>query len=389
MKPLIACLVFTSLLALPRTSHGDERWKITMRTLENSLQALLYESSSSPRFAEALKKESFQKEIARFSSTASELSERKGTSGDADPSIELISSLFKQEAQHLQWAAKNKNTEYARHLVLSMTQYCVACHTRTSGGIEFSSRSGNEKIEALDAAERASYLISTRQFDLALAELQKQLSNQKLPEENIRDWERSTRMALSLSIRVKNDLSATQALLTQLDANPRLPEYLKAQVSVWKKSIQDWDPKSLPKTEKALNAEAKKLIASAKKTQEYGMDPSAQVYLLRASALLHEQLRLFPRGKLTGPALHDLGLAYETLESVGIFELKDYYYLLCMKESPHSAIAQSCYRQYERGVYDGYTGSGGTHVPEELQARLKELKTLSTPTQKSGAKKPL
>jgi len=119
------------------------------------------------------------------------------------------------------------------------------------------------------------------------------------------------------------------------------------------------------------------------------MDPSAQVYLLRASSLLHEQLRLFPRGKLAVPALHDLGLAYETLESVGIFELKDYYYLLCMKEAPHSTIAQSCYRQYERGVYDGYTGSSGTHVPPELQARLKELKALSAPTQKPGAKKPL
>jgi len=204
MKRLISSLVLTSFLTLPSVARSDERWKITMRTLENSLQTLLYESSSSERFADALKRDSFQKEIARFSSAAGELSERKGTSGDADPSIELISSLFKQEAQHLQWAAKNKNTDYARHLVLSMTQYCIACHTRTPGGIEFSSRSGNEKIEALNATERASYLISTRQFDLALAELQKQLSDQKLPEENLRDWERSTRLALSLSIRVKN-----------------------------------------------------------------------------------------------------------------------------------------------------------------------------------------
>ncbi|RYZ71634.1 MAG: hypothetical protein EOP09_04400 [Proteobacteria bacterium] len=377
------------LLALFSTSaQADERWKISMRTLENSLQNLLVETSSAKRFAAAVDKETYQKEISRFVTTTAEILDRKDSSGDKDPSIGLIGTLFKEEAQHLKWASQGKNKEYARHLVLSLQQYCVACHTRSPGGIEFSSRSGAEKLDGLEPTEKAAYLVSTRQFDLALKELQTQIASPKLVTEDLDQWERASRLALSVSIRVKNDPKATANLLKEMLGNPNLPDYLKAQIESWNQSIVGWNPTAMPKTEKSLNSEANKLINEAKKKQEYSMDPSAQVYLLRASALLHEQLQKYPKGKLSTSALYQLGLAYETLESVGLYELKDYYYLLCMREAPHSTLGRSCYRQYERGVYEGYTGSGGTHIPTELVARLKELRELTSPEKKSGPSKP-
>jgi hypothetical protein len=58
--------------------------------------------------------------------------------------------------------------------------------------------------------------------------------------------------------------------------------------------------------------------------------------------------------------------------------MHELYYEACVRELPHSSLAKRCYERYEQSVYVGYTGSGGTNIPDELQVILSELKKLAS-----------
>ena len=53
------------------------------------------------------------------------------------------------------------------------------------------------------------------------------------------------------------------------------------------------------------------------------------------------------------------------------------YYEACIRNAPHTEVSGKCYKKYEANVNFGYTGSGGTSIPEDLQTLLKELKKLA------------
>jgi hypothetical protein len=60
------------------------------------------------------------------------------------------------------------------------------------------------------------------------------------------------------------------------------------------------------------------------------------------------------------------------------------YYETCIRRAPHTGISEKCFQRYEANVYFGYTGSGGTSIPEDIAAVMKELKDLSKPGQGKG-----
>jgi hypothetical protein len=114
------------------------------------------------------------------------------------------------------------------------------------------------------------------------------------------------------------------------------------------------------------------LIAKAKKSPSQGHD---EVYYLRATSILHEFLRKYPESREMPEALYLIGESYTPLQELGLWNLQEKYFQACIKEAPHTELAEKCYKRFEESVIFGFTGSSGTHLPPGLKRQLKLLKS--------------
>lgn len=363
------------------TPKNSASWIQKMKALETALNHLLFDISNDERFENKKNFKAIEANAVRFAKLAHSVSGKMAGAPDADQSLQLIGSDFSREADAAVKSLKAGHRAYARVILSSMTSYCVACHTRTNTGSSFAGLKGDPRLEKLPPFTKGNYLIAVREFDRALGEFQKIADDESAASGRIYDYERSLRYGLSVAVRVKRDPDLALKLVDAVGGNPKAPYFLKAQAQEWKKSILEWKaekPVRDADAQKLFN-EATRLVAKARGIQKFPADRSADILYLRASGILHELLGLAPKGEPASKALYLAGLSYDVLSDYGIRDFSEFYYRSCIRTTPHTEIAQECYRRYEESVYFGYTGSGGTYIPSDVRARLNELELLSTP----------
>ena len=374
---LNTAIAFGVLAANPVTAAP--KWQQKMSELAQTMGDLL---------PELVSKQPDKKQIEKGAKKLSELahglnkdSKQFSPSPDADPSITYLASLFEKETKRAYWAAKGGRTEYARKLLLSVTGYCIACHTRHDKGPEFPTFPLSAKIQSLGKMERADLFAATRQFDKALAEYRAIAQDQEVAKTRRFEWERSFRRATAIAVRVKKDPTVALTFVNGVLAMPNTPDYMAEYLKKWKESLVKWQKESadVAKTEDGFLLEEARLLQEGQSLQRYPIDQGGAIQYLRASAMAHEMLGTFPNGKRVAEGLFVEGQAYEALSGPGFDYLPDMYYEGCIRQSPHSEIAGQCYRRYEESVYFGYTGSGGTHLPFEVERELHELRELAQP----------
>ena len=152
------------------------------------------------------------------------------------------------------------------------------------------------------------------------------------------------------------------------------PFYLTSAVQHWKKSLKSW---SYEKDQKDSIKKAKELIAEARILQEYPYDHRADVLYLRASTVLHNALKKENSNAVQAEIYYLLARCYEVLKDVGLWNLNEMYYESCIRKNPHTKLSTQCFEAFERSIYLGYSGSGGTFVPYRIRKKLDELNLLA------------
>lgn len=300
---------------------------------------------------------------------------------DADPTITFISSLFERETKHAYQAIKAGQTEYAKSVLKMVTGYCIACHTRNDQGPDFPVFPLKARVDSLPEIEKGELFAATRQFDKALASFESVIANTEIAKKRQIEWGRAVRNAFMISIRVKRDPDKALSILQKIETLPSPPEFFKGYLVAWKESITHWKKEgtwvAAKQTEESLFKEATRLMEEGRKLQKFQFDHSADVQYLRASSLIHDLLSSHPHGRRTGEGFKMAGIAYELLEDRFISPLPEMYYEACIRQSPHTKNALECFQRYEERIYFGYSGSGGTSIPEDVSALLQELKSIA------------
>ncbi len=362
-------------------SHKNEsKWREKMQDLYRALVELTTDASSEQRFNAPANHSRIEKNTKKLMDRAHEMSE-KGLSPDADPTIKMVSGLFQDETKRAYWALKSGNRAYARGILNQVSSYCIACHTRNNSGPSFASLPLEPVSKGLDALEQGRFYAATRQYDRALDTFLKVVDDPSAPIQRPLEWEQAIRSGLAIAVRVKKDPDQAQALVERVIASKKAPYFLKQDAAQWKVSIVKWR-EEIPRralTEAGLHVEAMQLIAQARELQKYPMDHSADVLYLRATAVLHELMQTAPDGRFSQDALFLAGMCYDILRPLHLDDLHEIYYEACIQKIPHSPTAETCYRRYEQSTYEGYTGSSGTHIPEEMRLKLERLESLARP----------
>ncbi len=344
-----------------------------MKALNATLSEILIDVSSDRRFQAPENAKRIEANAKKLTTLAHEIRKMP----DNDPSVPMIGSLFADESKRAYEALKTGHRDYARSLLRTVSGYCIGCHTQSPSKTDTKAAAMSPELKKLSPIERGEFLAATRQNDAALAEFEKIVASSDV---RGMDLEKATRYAMAIAIRVKQDPEKTLAVIENVLGAKNAPLFLKEDAAAWKKSAEEWKKEKQPtskKSEEALYEEAVRLMSLARSTQKFPMDRSADIIYLRMTSVVHDLLRSYPESKHSADALFLLGLSYEVLHDLNLWTLHEMYYESCIKKAPHTSTAQGCYRQYEKTIYSGYSGSGGVSLPKDVLKKLGTLETLA------------
>lgn len=291
-----------------------------------------------------------------------------------DPLLPLVAKSFESDLEQAGEIAAAGRVLQARQWARSALAACVTCHSRAGKGPRFELDAALEPVLKKSAWwDRAAFQAATRQFDPALDEIRKQLRAPRQPQSSLLEMEKAVRIGLMVAVRVKNDPACAAELADGVLASSWATPAMKERARVWKKDIDSW--RKAPKAPPLATARA---LMSGEGDSGVRAD-DGDVRWLRSSALMHEFLTGGPTPDETAEAYFLLGNAYDQMGDLGYWNLADLYFDSCVREKPHSAIAEKCAARFEDSLVLGYTGSRGVDVPSAVRRRVEELKKLARP----------
>lgn len=253
-----------------------------------------------------------------------------------------------------------------------MLDTCLSCHTsRMANKDSAFNIAKNVNLQALDPYGRAKLLTISRQFDKAMKEYERILTQKSLLLSDIVHFDPFLNY-LVLGIRVKTDYKRVEKTL-RTTLKRALPKSVKTDVNTWINSLSDIQNNKWNKGSRIQQAQ--KLMDYGKHLMEYPRDQSGAIYFLEASRRLKEVLHeknISSKSKaiaylLLGKSEITLGRPFLGLEARQYFESS-------IRLSPKSKVAQEAFELYEEHLTFGYTGSSGVHLPKEELEKLKELR---------------
>lgn len=358
-------------------SGSSKNWPKQMENMADGVKKLLPYLYDRDAFHNPKNKEEIRKDLQQFSSVAHHLNPETGKKflGD-DLLVEYSLTSLNDDLGRSVKAFENGQLEYSRSVAKASLAYCFQCHTAQQG--KNSAAWDVDQLQNLNMApiEKADLLVALRKFDKALTFMEGQLNSSDFAKNYAFDFEAMLRRYLALAIRVEKAPRRAFRELNKVLERKDLPKYIAEQADGWRNSLKKWnkEKKQPVKNADALFAQVEKRFKNAEAVQQFEKDHAGDVEYLRATALLHENLKLLKKPADQAHALYLLGRAYEVLNETGSWNLHENYYEACIDRAPKAEVAKSCYSRLEASLYMGYSGSSGTHLPNEERERLKRLK---------------
>ncbi len=298
---------------------------------------------------------------------------------DGDPTLNVVLDELRGAVDDVANSAPDRLPQ----ATLAMVSACIACHTRMPArSASFAMAKVDDEV---DADVRADIYAATRRFDDARVAYRAVVFDEAFAAAEPWRYERAVRRALAVEVRVKGDLKAARALTEQVLATPGA-EGLWPAAAAWKTSLGQWRSDVADGDDSALDdtgrlAMAARLMNRALEGGSLLGDASADIDLLRATALLHQLLasRTGVLASMRAQALSWLGVAYERLNDLDIWGLSMFYDDAAIVALPHSPLARACLARYERNARELFSGNSGAALPAPIAARLKVLQALSAP----------
>jgi hypothetical protein len=273
------------------------------------------------------------------------------------------------------WYEKGAISE-SRYLLQQVTENCVSCHMKLPDpghAPKMDHFFKDVAVAKLSAPEKARLQVALRQFDDAL----------NTWEDMFRAWPKPSELFamdtlpeyLKVVIRVKGDMKRALGTLDGLIKRNDLPKFMSREITTWRSSLTKLSGE-LAKSGQELTR-ASKMIQNARRTMDYPMDRSGLVDYITASALLNKFMdQKALTAQQTSEGYYLLGVTEALIGRSTWLTQTDYYFEAAVRASPKSASAFKAFDALEQQILMEYSGSGGTNIPEDIQANLEELRGL-------------
>ena len=161
-------LLFTGILTLLPPTYAEQGssvtptqsppgWNEKMQELHKTLSELLTNVSSEQRYQDLKNSGRIESQIRQFANLAHDLKSKGISSNHSDASIRIFADHLSADASEAYRSFHEGRKEYARGLIRSLTNSCVACHSRSASGPQFGELPMADFQSELKPIERARF----------------------------------------------------------------------------------------------------------------------------------------------------------------------------------------------------------------------------------------
>jgi hypothetical protein len=290
-----------------------------------------------------------------------------------------LSRALAQDAREVARRYEDGRFDESGFLLQRLTENCMACHSRLYSDRD--SPLGKHLVEqmeltGLSGSELARLQTATRQFEAALETWEGLFKNPDVTpaQMDLMGWLADY---LTVCVRVRGDESRALETLRALAAREDVPDWLERDLGAWIRALESLRVPTETGPDGSALARARTLIVQAEKLREVPADHTGLVHDLVASSLLHryteERLR---RGSDVAEAYYWLGVAESRIDRSYWLSQADLYLETAIRMAPAEPFAKDALELLRARTVAGYTGSAGTHLPSDVQAKLDELAAL-------------
>ena len=355
----------------------EKAFSSQMQTMAQEVHQLLPYLYDREAFQAPANRARVEASLDNFANASHQVEMKSGQAILGDPLlVERTLSHLRDDLNRARNSYHEGQFEFARAVAKSSLNNCFQCHSVTPPG--HSASWDLDAVSGLKLAplEKADLLVATRKYDRALAFIEELLKDPEFQVNHAFEFESLLRRYLALVIRVQVDPDRARRELDRVLEKAELPRYVSDQITAWRASLKTWskEPKRVVRSPRDLFAQVAATFKRAAAAQHFEKDHAGDVEYLRATAILHNNLKLLTQAADQARALYLLGRAYEVMDDLGAWNLHESYYEACLLKEPKGALAQTCYDRLEASLYMGFSGSAGTHLPTEERDRLTRLK---------------
>ena len=372
----LAALLATALSATPGAGQevpAELDTRAAMGAMVKQLAFLLPLSLDDERFGDPAQRDAIFAallELARLGGTL------EAHGHDRDAGFDFLSRSLARDTSEMLARYEQGRFAESRFLTHQLTDNCIACHSRLPdpeprplGQLLFAST----EVADLPLDERVRLQMATRQFDAALASFEALFAS---PDHSASDLDLTGQLDayLEICLRVEGEprrpIPGFEKLAKRDDTRAPLRENLRAWIASLRE-LQERSPAESPL------AEARALLQVAKDRSRFPDDRRALVYYIAASSVMHRYVAGNPPSRRDrGEAYYLLGLIESHVGRSFWLSQTEHYLETAIRVAPEQPYADDAYALLEEFVVSGYTGSAGGAVPEDVRARLDELRAL-------------
>jgi hypothetical protein len=348
-----------------------------MREIFSALAILLPLSLDPNGFRDVEQKPALEEALQSLAKNAGALEAHGGERGAG---FQYLAGNLARDAEEAQRRFAAGETAESAFFVQQLTENCLACHARLPSG---DAPLGQQlftrmDLDGLAPPDRARLLAATRQFSAALDTWEILF---RMPDVSPAQMEMMGWLAdyLTVAIRVNGDFDRALGTLRLLALRNDVPEWVGHDVRVWIDTLEAIRVRGLEKVDGTSLDAARKLIAQGEKVREHPADHTGMVHDLVASGILHRYTESHPYqrgGADLAEAYFLLGSAESRIDRSYWFDPADFYLETSIRMAPGGPFARQAYSELESRTVRSYSGTSGTHLPDDERSRLDELSTL-------------
>lgn len=323
--------------------------------------------------ASELDKELIEKYLAQLTEGIGQLTRHSGNHGER---FELLARSLEEINKEINDGFHGDWPEYSYYSLAELTQHCVACHSslpgesRTLMGQKLLSRINPDRFSTNDLV---SLMIATREFDAALARIERDLFDTQSTAREI-DYSGLFLVYLRIAVNVRQQVHRPKTTLTRFLQRPDVPYYLRHRLEFWGQSFDHVEPVL---AKEATLADAKSLLAIADTLTQVPGDLIRAVYDVSVANILqrylHETPDATPRDKAW--AYYQLGvIALRTFEINYSVPEMEYLFIAAINADPNGPVATDAYRLLEEFGYLGEEAFGESEALVQKVVDLTELR---------------
>jgi hypothetical protein len=338
---------------------GDAYAAERMRAIMAMLAYVLPLSMDPSRFANPEDSAAVGSALRSMAERADEL-ETHGV--ERGPGFRHLAEILARDVREADRRFRDGRIEESAFLVQQLTENCLACHARL--------------LEGLTLPERARLQMATRQFSASLDTWEKIFAS---PGTTPAQLDRMGYLGdyLTLCIRITGDPQRALATLRRLAKRPDTSDWVARDLAAWIDTLEELQTRGLETGDGSGLETARELLNEGDRVRERPADKTGLVYDLVASSLLYRYTESRPwGGHHVAEAYYLLGVAESRIDRSYWISQSEFYLETAIRMAPDAPFARQAYDHLKKMTLEGYTGSSGVHLPDDVREKLEALQKL-------------